>query len=100
MKKVSIGQRAPDFVLSGLDTHDQSLGDFHGKRVVVVVFTCNHCPYAQAYEERLMALQRDFGDQGVQLIAINPNDAAGYPEDNFDNMDALAARASPARQGS
>ena len=86
MKKLEIGQRAPEFSLPGLDTHDRSLESFKGKRVVVVVFTCNHCPYAQAYEERLIALQRDYGDQGVQLIAINPNDADGYPEDNFDNM--------------
>jgi len=86
MKKIEIGQRAPEFSLPGLDTHDRSLESFKGKRVVVVVFTCNHCPYAQAYEERLITLQRDYADQGVQLIAINPNDADGYPEDNFDNM--------------
>jgi len=86
MKKLVIGDRAPEFVLPGLDTHDRSLDSFKGKRVVVVVFTCNHCPYARAYEDRLIALQHDFGDQGVQLIAINSNDADGYPEDNFDNM--------------
>ena len=86
MKKLVIGERAPEFVLPGLDTHDRSLESFQGHRVVVVVFTCNHCPYAQAYEDRFIALQRGFADQGVQFIAINSNDAAGYPEDNFDNM--------------
>ena len=86
MKKLVIGERAPEFALPGLDTHDRSLASFKGKRVLVVVFTCNHCPYAQAYEGRLMAIQRDYGDQDVQLIAINSNDADGYPEDNFDNM--------------
>jgi peroxiredoxin len=86
MKKLSIGQRAPDFTLPGVDGHDRALASFKDKAVVVVVFTCNHCPYAQAYEDRLIAIQRDFAPKGVQLIAINSNDAAGYPEDSFDNM--------------
>jgi len=86
MKKLVIGQRAPNFVLPGLDSHDLSLASCTGKRVVVVVFTCNHCPYAQAYANRLIALQHDYADQAVQFIAINPNDSAGYPEDSFDSM--------------
>ncbi len=86
MKKLQIGQRAPDFSLPGVDGKDHSLAQFKDKKVIVVVFTCNHCPYVQAYEDRLIAIQRDYGPRGVQLIAINPNDAAGYPEDSFDNM--------------
>lgn len=86
MKKIAIGQRAPDFSLPGVDGHDHSLSSFADKPVVVVVFTCNHCPYAQAYEDRLISLQKEFGVRGVQLLAINANDAAGYPEDSFDNM--------------
>ncbi len=86
MKKLEIGHRAPDFYLPGVDGKDHSLAQYKDKKVVVVVFTCNHCPYAQAYEERLMAVQRDYAGQGVQLIAINANDSAGYPEDSFDNM--------------
>jgi peroxiredoxin len=86
MKKLEIGQRAPDFSLPGVDGREHSLSAFKDKKVVVVAFTCNHCPYVQAYEDRLIALQRDFADAGVQLIAINANDAAGYPEDSFDNM--------------
>ncbi|MCG3149979.1 MAG: hypothetical protein PCFJNLEI_03446 [Verrucomicrobiae bacterium] len=72
--------------MPGIDGHDRALHSFKDKTVIVVVFTCNHCPYAQAYEDRLVTLQRDFADQGVQLIAINSNDGAGYPEDSFDNM--------------
>jgi peroxiredoxin len=86
MKKIAIGQRAPEFSLPSIDGHDRSLQSFADKPLVVVVFTCNHCPYAQAYEDRLIALQKDFAPRGVQLIAINSNDAAGYPEDSFDNM--------------
>jgi peroxiredoxin len=86
MKKLEIGQRAPDVSLPGVDGKDCALASFKDKKVVVVVFTCNHCPYAQAYEDRLVSLQRDYADKGVQLIAINANDSAGYPEDSFDNM--------------
>ena len=86
MKKLEIGKRAPDFCLPGVDGKDHSLAQYKDKKIVVVTFTCNHCPYAQAYEDRLIGIQRDFADQAVQVIAINANDAAGYPEDGFDNM--------------
>ncbi len=86
MKKLEIGQRAPDFILPAADGKDYSLGSFKDKKVVVVMFTCNHCPYVQAYEPRLISLQRDYAERGVQLVAINANDSAGYPEDGYDNM--------------
>ena len=86
MKKLEIGQRAPDFTLPGVNRRDYSLAQYNDKKVVVVVFTCNHCPYVQAYEERLLSIDRDYASKGVQLIAINANDEAGYPEDSFDNM--------------
>jgi peroxiredoxin len=86
MKKLEIGQRAPDFCLPGVDGKDHTLAQYRDKKAVVVVFTCNHCPYAQAYEDRLVAVQRDYAGKGVQLIGINANDEAGYPEDSFDNM--------------
>jgi peroxiredoxin len=86
MKKLEIGQHAPDFSLPGVDGKDHSLGSFKDKKVIVVMFTCNHCPYVQAYEDRLIAIQRDYAAKGVQLVAINANDSAGYPEDGFDNM--------------
>ncbi len=86
MKKLEIGQRAPDFALPGVDGKDHSLVSFRDKKVVVVMFTCNHCPYVQAYEDRLISIQRDYGKKDVQLIAINANDSSSYPEDGFDNM--------------
>lgn len=86
MKKVEIGSRAPDFNLPGVDGKDHSLAIYKDKKVVVVMFTCNHCPYVQAYEDRLIGVQREYAEKGVQLIAINANDSAGYPEDGFDNM--------------
>jgi peroxiredoxin len=86
MKKLQIGQRAPDFTLPGVDGKDYSLGSLQDRAIVVVLFTCNHCPYVQAYEDRLIAMQHDYAGQGVQLLAINPNDDHSYPEDNFDNM--------------
>ena len=92
MRKLEIGQRAPDFSLPGVDGKDCALASFKEKKVVVVFFTCNHCPYAQAYEDRLISIQRDYADKSVQLIAITSNDAAGYPEDGFDNMVKRAAK--------
>ena len=86
MKKLEIGQRAPNFTLLGVDGKEHTLSTFKDCKIVVVLFTCNHCPYVQAYEKRLMGIQRDYADKGVQLIAINANDTSGYPEDSFDNM--------------
>jgi peroxiredoxin len=86
MKKLEIGQEAPDFRLPGVDGKEYSLNSFKDKKIVVVMFTCNHCPYVQAYEDRLIAIQRDYAGKGVQLVAINANDSSGYPEDSFDNM--------------
>ena len=65
---------APDFHLPGVDGRDHSLADFAGSNVLVVVFTCNHCPTAQAYEERLKKLAADYGPRSVAFVAISPND--------------------------
>jgi len=80
------GAKAPDFSLPGIDGKTHSLASFDDKPVLVVCFSCNHCPYVQAAEDRMIAFQRDFGPRGVQLIAINPNDEKAYPEDSFDGM--------------
>jgi alkyl hydroperoxide reductase subunit AhpC len=58
--------------------------------VLVTVFSCNHCPYVQAYEDRLVAIQRDYAARGVQVIAVNSNDDVNYPEDGFEQMVARA----------
>ena len=80
------GAIAPDFSLPGTDGKTHSLGSFKHKPVLVICFSCNHCPYVQAAEERMVAFQRDFGPKGVQLVCINPNDEKVYPEDSFGGM--------------
>jgi peroxiredoxin len=74
IKTLAIGDAAPDFKLPGVDGRDYSLSDFREARVLVVIFTCNHCPTAQAYEERIIRLHADYKDKGVALVAISPND--------------------------
>jgi len=81
------GQPAPDFRdLPGVDGKNHSLSDYASAKALVVFFSCNHCPYVQAYEDRLMQLQSDFETRGVRFVAINSNDALNYPDDSFDEM--------------
>lgn len=87
---MKLGEQAPDFSLEGVDGKTLSLCDLAQAKALVVVFSCNHCPYVQAYEGRMIALQRDYGPKGVRLVAVNSNDSASYPEDG---PEAMAARA-------
>ncbi len=82
---LAIGDPMPAFSLSATDgtTVDSSL---IRDPVVAIVFTCNHCPYAQAYEDRFVDLAKDFDQEGAQFVLINSNDAENYPEDSFENM--------------
>lgn len=86
MTTLKIGDFAPGFYLSGVDGEGYSLEDFRDKRVVVVMFSCNHCPTVKAYEDRFVEFQKNYKDKGVALIAINPNDDKRYPEHSFENM--------------
>ncbi|HEX4186736.1 MAG TPA: thioredoxin family protein [Solirubrobacteraceae bacterium] len=79
----SIGEQAPQFTLP--DTAG-TLHSLDGAPATVVVFTCNHCPYALAWHERLIAVARDYAQQGVRMLAINPNDAERYPRDSIEAM--------------
>ncbi len=85
-KRLAIGDRAPDFNLQGVDGKNYSLDSFKNSKILVVMFTCNHCPYVQAYESRLIDLQRATKDQGVTFVAINANETQNYPEDDFPKM--------------
>jgi peroxiredoxin len=78
------GGPAASFALPDTEGATHSLPD--DAPATVVVFTCNHCPYALAWHDRLMAVARDYADRGVRFFAINPNDAARYPRDSFDAM--------------
>jgi thiol-disulfide isomerase/thioredoxin len=71
---LAIGDSARDFKLPGVDGRDYSLKDFADAKVLVVIFTCNHCPTAQAYEVRIIKLADDYRDKGVAVVAISPND--------------------------
>ena len=73
-KTLAIGQPAPDFNLTGVDGKTYSLSSFSKARILVIVFTCNHCPTAQAYEDRIIRLTKDYKDKGVDVVAIMPND--------------------------
>ncbi len=84
--KLEIGDEAPFFSLKGTDSKIHSLSDFNGAAGFVVLFTSNHCPYAQAYEQRISSLANHFTPEGIEMVAICSNDADSYPEDNFENM--------------
>lgn len=89
-KGMPIGTPAPAFSLPGVDGRDWSLDSFADATVLVAVFTCNHCPYAKAVEDRLVAIQDDYEGKGVRLVGINPNDDERYPDDSFEAMKVRA----------
>lgn len=82
----NVGDYAVDFKLKNIDGKMVSLADYTEAKGFVVVFTCNHCPYAKLYEDRLVALDKVSKKKGYPVIAINPNDAEKYPDDSFDEM--------------
>jgi thiol-disulfide isomerase/thioredoxin len=86
---LAIGDSCPPFVLPGTDGKTHSLDDAKGKLLVVVV-SCNHCPYVMAYEPRLVALAREYAAKAVDFVAVNGNDATRYPDDG---MEAMRVRA-------
>lgn len=88
---LEIGQRGPDFSLPDVDGETYTLSELLDEhQAVVVIFSCNHCPYVQAWEDRMIAIQWDYRDKDVVLVAINPNDAEKYPEDDFAHMQQRA----------
>ncbi|MGR3811334.1 thioredoxin family protein [Jiulongibacter sp. NS-SX5] len=86
-----VGDEATDFSLKNIDGKMVSLKDFTQAKGFIVVFTCNHCPFSKAYEDRVVALDAKFAAKGFPVIAINPNDPAAYEEDSFENMKKRAA---------
>jgi peroxiredoxin len=98
--ELKMGDAAPDFDLPGVDGRNYKLSDFADARLLVVIFTCNHCPTAQAYEPRIIQLYEDYRDRGVALVAISPNDdkalrldELGYTDvgDSLEDMQLRAA---------
>jgi peroxiredoxin len=80
-ENIELGTSAPNFHLSGVDGKKYSLESFRDAKVLVVMFICNHCPYVQAVEDRILQLHRDYHRQGVQLVGICSNDPTDYPDD-------------------
>lgn len=74
VKTLALGESAPDFRLPAVDGHEYGLHDFDEAKVLMIVFTCNHCPTAQAYEDRLIQIAKDYTDRKVAVVAISPND--------------------------
>ena len=88
----ALGATAPDFHLPGVDGANHSLADYADAEALVLVQSCNHCPYVQAWEDRMSAIQRDYEGRGVRLVAVSSNDAEAYPRDSFEEMRTRAAR--------
>src|SRR6266566_5000350 len=97
---LAVGAAAPDFCLPGIDGQNHCLKDYAASKVLVLAFTCNHCPTAQLYEGRIKQLAEDYRDRGVGLVAIEPNNPAavrldemGYTDvgDSFEDMKVRAA---------
>ena len=89
---LATGDPAPAFDLPGVDGESHALSDYAEAPALAVVWSCNHCPYVQAWEGRMNQIQRDYGQLGVRLVAVNSNDGAAYPEDSFEEMQARARR--------
>ncbi len=81
-----VGDQARDFDLKNVDGKMYSLAGIQDAKGYIVVFTCNHCPYAIAYQDRIIALHKKYAPLGYPVIAINPNDKDVQPDDSFDNM--------------
>ena len=81
-----IGDIATDFKLKNVDDTMVSLKDYKDAKGFIVIFTCNHCPYSVAYEDRIIELDKKYRSKGYPVIAVNPNNPKLYPDDSFDNM--------------
>jgi peroxiredoxin len=90
VKGYDIGDVATDFKLKNVDDKMVSLKDYKDAKGFIVIFTCNHCPYAVAYEDRIVALDKKYKAKGYPVIAINPNDPRKQKEDSFDLMKVRA----------
>ncbi len=85
-EKLSIGSSLPEFKLKAVDGKHYDVQQFSDKKILVIIFSCNHCPYVQAYEDRIKEIQNRYAEKQVAVIAINANDEKNYPEDSFEKM--------------
>ena len=85
-----VGDNVSDFSLKNTNGKNVALADYTKAKGFIIIFTCNHCPFAKAYEERIVALDKKYASLGYPVIAINPNDAVQYPDDDFNSMKVRA----------
>jgi peroxiredoxin len=83
---MSVIESAPAFDLPGVDGRNHTLDEYADATILVLVQSCNHCPYVLAWEGRMDRLAREYADRGVRFVAVNSNDAEAYPADSFDAM--------------
>lgn len=88
---ITVGSAAPDFALKNVDGSIVSLSDYANEKGVMVIFSCNPCPYVKAYEDRMIELHNEFAPQGYPVVFINPNDPIAQPADSFEKMKERAA---------
>ncbi|MFD0994237.1 thioredoxin family protein [Tenacibaculum geojense] len=81
-----VGDKVDGFKLKNIDNSMVSLSDYNDAKGVIVVFTCNHCPYSKMYEDRIIALDKKYKEKGFPVVAINPNDPAVSAGDDFESM--------------
>ncbi|GAB2768745.1 thioredoxin family protein [Rhabdobacter roseus] len=86
-----VGEAVANFRLKNVNGSMVSLSDYSSKKGVMVVFTCNHCPFAKAYEDRIIALHAKFASQGYPVLAVNPSDPTDYEDDTFEKMKERAS---------
>lgn len=84
--ELRIGTKANDFKLKGVDGKFYSLADFKEKKILCIIFMCNHCPYVVAVQQRINQIAKDYAGKSFALIGISSNDPITYPEDSFENM--------------
>jgi peroxiredoxin len=87
-----IGDEAMNFRLKNVDGSYVSLSDYTDEKGAIVIFTCNHCPYAQAWEQRIINIDKKFDPKGYPVIAIQPNDPELQPQDSYENMKKRAKK--------
>ena len=85
-----VGDKVADFKLKNIDDKMVSMADYKDAKGIIVVFTCNHCPFAKKYESRIMDLDKKYKSKGFPVVAISPNDPSLVAEDSFENMQKLA----------
>jgi peroxiredoxin len=86
MTNLKLGDKVIPFTLPGVDDKEHSLSDYTDAEALAVIFSCNHCPYVRAWEDRMVQIQADYAERGLQFLVINSNDVRRYPDDSFPKM--------------